>query len=465
MHELHPYIHFLIPMDNVSEWKSEVSQYFQVDWDEDTITQLTWFYSRPQFHNSSKDIAVIFLVILKNQLFQHRSSGSEMMHKKYAFIRELMKNPFMTQEQFDEIMVMFSQAQRLYFAMTRFVHHCKIKIAKVQVQTDLFLNTLDPASRHTFKLLHDGKVYYYALTDLVNLLITSITHSTNMFVMPLPCKNPYNNLPFRKHDLYNMYFHMQRVFVRVPALIELYFNHNFDVYRLKKYHENTLLHHVVDETIKNMSVDRMVLMFVEMETSVMSMDHVYVGLVERQSVVKYMRPHLYLYLLCKYVTDPFLRGNYHDELKWKLEQFHHANPDFFQIKRFLNRDTRVLRIELWVKSVPDMVEVPVTPPCRFSTTHVYDDAKYNSFIYRGYYNDSDHYPDECVSYQVLIDTLAEQSTIYTDNRSNVVEPPRQRPRYVNQTGEDDSEDDEGNGEDTFIENSSDSDDDDDDYDN
>ena len=417
------------------EWKqAPENSLFQMELDEDTLMEMSWFYSRPAYQHIPKNVATLFLLILKIQLFHGKNA--DIIKQKYAYIHTLQTNPFMTPEVFNTTMEMFAVSQRLYFAMLRFVNRCKYKIAKVQVQSDLFLNPLDPASKHTFSILQDGKLYYFALADLVKMIQTSVTHSSNCFVLPIPCKNPYTNTPFRKHDLYNMYFQMTRAFVRMPALIELYFTHDFDIYRLKKYNENTLLHYVVEDKLKNSSTTSSITLFMEMENVIMGMNEVYISMALYQSVVNYMQPYLYLFLLCRYITDPYLRRNYREELKWKLTQFHQANPEFFSVKRFLNRSTEQRRCELWVQETPALVELPMTPRCNFNTTHLYDDTKYNSFLYRGYYNETNSYVDECVSYQVLVDAMTEQTIIYTDNP---MQPATRRPRYVSRTMSDEED--------------------------
>jgi len=456
----HPYIHFLIPpMESPpSSIKKQNYSCSFYEPSEDMLTELRWFYTRPQYQHISKDTASTFLLILKNQLFRQQITGIKLVEHKYCYIRNMMMNPFMTTEIFDTTLTMFGYSQKLYFAMG---------VAKVQVDTDLYMNVLSPKSKHTFPLLQDGKIYYFALSDLVRLIQNSISNSSSMFLMPIPCKNPYNNSLFRKHDLYNMYFQMRRVFVRVPALIELYYSYDFNIYNLKKYHENMLLHHVVRQELDSMQLDRLITLFVDMEYSIMKGNEVFVALPERVMLVKCMKPFLHLFMLCKYITDPYLRSNYHDELKWKLTQFHNANPEYFIVKRFLNRYTQKKRVELLIRSTPDIIEPVQTPTCDFRTTHVYDDNKYNSYIYRGYYNKENNYPDECISYQILMETMVEQSIVYIDTPPSG-EPPMQRPRYYRNVNtfnydddnDDDDDDDDDNDNTYLIQNSSDDDDDD-----
>ena len=47
----------------------------------------------------------------------------------------------------------------------------------------------------------------------------SLSNSDEMYSDPLPIKNPYNNLPFSKSNLYTLYFFIKKSDYVMPVII------------------------------------------------------------------------------------------------------------------------------------------------------------------------------------------------------------------------------------------------------
>ena len=62
---------------------------------------------------------------------------------KYQQLEKIFENPFCTQNHKDDLFGIFSKTQRAYLAMAKFVHICKYKNAKIQIDHDLYLNPID----------------------------------------------------------------------------------------------------------------------------------------------------------------------------------------------------------------------------------------------------------------------------------------------------------------------------------
>ena len=70
----------------------------------------------------------------------------------------------------------------------------------------------------------DGKplVAHYIINN-------ALSNSPDFFSVPLVIKNPYNNVPFNKSTLYNIYFNIMSKTYIVSELIHKFFLTNFDI--------------------------------------------------------------------------------------------------------------------------------------------------------------------------------------------------------------------------------------------
>jgi hypothetical protein len=63
---------------------------------------------------------------------------------------------------------------------------------------------------------------------------------TNNFLTPLEIKNPYTNIPFKKHILYNFYMYSKNHKYKIPTYYQMYYELNFELKDLFLLHENYL---------------------------------------------------------------------------------------------------------------------------------------------------------------------------------------------------------------------------------
>ena len=66
--------------------------------------------------------------------------------------------------------------------------------------------------------------------DLLKIIKNSLCYSYAMFVEPKEPKNPYTNINFSIHNLYNIYFITKNIDITFPVLLNIYFKSNFDLF-------------------------------------------------------------------------------------------------------------------------------------------------------------------------------------------------------------------------------------------
>jgi hypothetical protein len=216
--------------------------------------------------------------------------------------------------------------------MCRLAFIYKFKRAKLQVATDLLLNDLSPNDKNVLTIFDSNSKYLFSLTDLVNIFYTSLCNSVYFIPSAVACKNPYNNLPFSKANLYNIYFFILRNKVKVPVIIENYFMCNFSLRRFQ-FENKRLIHEISIERYVNNSPPTYLYSSIT--------DMLYEHNINRprlkihtdfpvNKLVDIMRPYLMLYYKSKYSGVRALNKKNHLLLCKKMREFKKFNPKFGQ---------------------------------------------------------------------------------------------------------------------------------------
>ena len=216
--------------------------------------------------------------------------------------------------------------------MCRLAFIYKFKRAKLQVTTDLLLNDLSPTDKNVLTIFDSNSKYLFSLTDLVNIFYTSLCNSVYFIPSAVACKNPYNNLPFSKANLYNIYFFILRNKIKVPVIIENYFMCNFSLRRFQ-FENKRLIHEISIERYVNNSPPTY------LYSSITDMMYEYNQERPRLKIhpefpvnklVDIMRPYLMLYYKSKYSGVRVLNNKNHLLLNKKMREFKKFNPKFGQ---------------------------------------------------------------------------------------------------------------------------------------
>ena len=253
---------------------------------------------------------------------------------KFKYFNNEINNIFLTKEQKEDFINIFCKIQKNYFLLSRFAYMYKYKKAKIAAEFDLCLNPIDINNKNSICLLQEKYKYFFRINDLINIIDTALSNSPNFFSDPLISKNPYNNVPFNKSTLYNIYFKIREKTHIIPELIHNFFLCDFNLNKFEKEFEYLIREHAIQKYIKNSDID-------SLHNSILSMiDYYNIDYniynyeikihtnFPKKKLVDIMRPYLHLYYSYKYSLITTKKINSKNILYKKLNNFFNFNPIF-----------------------------------------------------------------------------------------------------------------------------------------
>jgi hypothetical protein len=315
---------------------------------------------------------LLWLYLQKNKNTFFTQTSGVLVTAKFSILPEIHKSRFITHNIRQKILSIFQQTQRTYYAFSRLSRVYRHKRTPVQIDTDLYMNDLTRLQKNTFVLFDNGKLYYFSLNDLAKIFLDSLTYSYLFFPEPKVCKNPYNNIPFTKSTLYNIYFQMKSTFCVVPRLIQLFFEADFNVYLFKKRNESLILEYIIREYVAKTEPIRM-------RADILKMVNEYDGqriltihpLFPSKSLLNGLKQMYILYLTRTHTQDGKIYENYGAELIYRMNCFVNKNPQFgrmnFQSKpHLLSFNGRPSSFEHRTLTFSTSLRPPVSPSATLS---------------------------------------------------------------------------------------------------
>ena len=177
-------------------------------------------------YNYEKDINICV-----QSAFKYYFDKRDFYRSKYEFLnKNYINNAFMRKMDKEKTFLsLFSKINRIYNALNKFTYMYKYKKSKLIVDTDLCLNKIESGSPHIIEIFQENKRYLFRLQELLSIINTALTNAPGFFCEPLMIKNPYNNIPFNKSTLYNIYFSIKFNINIYSDLFFKFFRLNFDL--------------------------------------------------------------------------------------------------------------------------------------------------------------------------------------------------------------------------------------------
>jgi hypothetical protein len=271
----------------------------------------------------------LFLKQLFYSLISISYNNSNNYTSKFQYLKDILNNNFIEPVVKELFFNTFAKIQRTYRILSRFVYKYKFYKAEIQIHTDIFLSPITEKDRNVIVIFQNNKKYLFKINDLINILNSALGNTSYFFATPLISKNPYNNMPFSKADLYNIYFFIKSSNFIMPILIHNFFLSNFNLKKFKIDNEDNIREYAVKNYIENSSQNILI-----NTIAVMLSTNTYTQRIRihkdfpKKKLIDIMKPYLYLYLTTNYGTELNKRNEYEYRLNKKLKLFGKFNPKF-----------------------------------------------------------------------------------------------------------------------------------------
>ena len=315
-------------------------------------------YSK-EFTNDSKNAIALKLLIYSHVLHarnryaaddddiyvgKHRPQSVDIISNathKYETFCSVITNRFMSKDTIHRFTLAFSSAQKCYNTLRRFVHMYRMKKTPILIKHDLYMNDIAESDSNVLAILQNNQKYLFTASDLINIIETALCNSPDFFSEPLVSKNPYNNMPFQKHDLCNIYFFIKKNVITCPELIHQFFLCNFHLTRFRETNAVLIRKTFIDRFVVTGEPDCLydyVMDIIDRTKLSVHPDF------PRGKLVDIMRPYLKLYLLYLYSLDLNERSKSGRAFNYWIKLFENYNPKFgskmiIDPKRFFKRAT------------------------------------------------------------------------------------------------------------------------------
>ena len=287
----------------------------------------TDFFS-PEYKNDGANgtIRIYFHILLSSDLS---------IKQQYKFFKETPGSFLMSGNE-NVFIDYFCRVKKTYNVLNRFAYNYKYKRAKIVADRDLCLNELKISDPNVICIYQQNAKYLFHINDMIQIIDTSLTNAFMFFSEPMPIKNPYNNLPFNKSTLYNIYFFVKFNTRLYPELLIKFYNCSFNLTEFKHANEYLLREYSIRNFVYKSSQDDLVDEINDMIEQYntycksrklknkITIDDEF----PKDKMIKIFQPYLILYITSKYAFLEHDRSYNLFALRTGLLRFNKFNPIF-----------------------------------------------------------------------------------------------------------------------------------------
>ena len=261
---------------------------------------------------------------------------------KFDFMKHTLNNFYFANKHVEkeEFIALFSKIQKIYHTLNRFVYMFKLKKSKLIVDTDLQLNKIEEGKPNIMCIYHVNAKYLFRIEELLKLIYTSLTNCQLFFSEPITIKNPYNNIPFGKSILYNIYFYLilkTKINLIKHEYLDIFLKFKECNFNMTKFVDNyeyilreyAIKNHLINST--KQTILHQIKVMIGIYNSKITRESSKIRISEdfpEDELIKIMKPYLYLNFVVCYSLIQKNKCDAEANLARKLREFQQFNPQF-----------------------------------------------------------------------------------------------------------------------------------------
>jgi hypothetical protein len=253
------------------------------------------------------------------------------------FKNNVFNNIFINETDKYNCLKIFSQAQYYYNNLKKLAKQIKFNKMTINNNFDLSLYPIQN-TKHILKfmLIENNVKYEFKLGDLICIINNSLLDKIEHFYSdPKPIRNPYTNIEFSKHNLYNIYFAIKNSTFIMPVLFQLFLLSDFNIITFNNNNESIIRDMLIKKYI-NTSSERVLIK----EMRKMFNDGKIIGHANKYNfeliheeipnsrLIQIFKPFVELYLYTLFTLNFNKKFNTKHMLYKKLTGFFIENPKF-----------------------------------------------------------------------------------------------------------------------------------------
>ena len=228
----------------------------------------------------------------------------------------------------EDIINLYVKSKNIINILNKFSKKIQFSIfKKYDYNKDLRFNSLDAYKENEVVKINQNKtIYKFRIMDLIYLWKIALLTNENMFALPKNLKNPYTNIAFKNHNLYNIFFSFNKTNYVVPEIILSYFKCSFDMEKFKKKSYPELQENAIQNyTSEAFYLDLIEYLLTMLHTFRIDINYIFLkrnlSILKKKIIIKKMENLITLYLKYKFLCNPLLKDKYFKVLRRKIKLF------------------------------------------------------------------------------------------------------------------------------------------------